>query len=155
MAEFISNFQKDMLKKLKIYSKMLKQEDIDFFEHYVWKLAEAKNLEILSELFQLFDDSCPYSEVMYSLVHAVESYPDDFYVKIFISNIEKMLVSSKNWVQILLFAILNDEDCLEIFRANMHLAPKESLLKLFSIMEEESPHHFELIQELRRELEKS
>ena len=34
----------------------------------------------------------------------------------------------------------------------MDLAPKESLLKLFDLMEKESPHHRELIKELKSEL---
>jgi hypothetical protein len=37
----------------------------------------------------------------------------------------------------------------------MHLASKETLLKLFDIMEEESPHHKDLIQELKKELDKA
>jgi len=52
----------------------------------------------------------------------------------------------------LLYAILNHDSYMHVFSQNMHLADKESLLKLFDLMQKESPNHVELITELRREL---
>lgn len=138
---------------LKKLSKMQTPEDIKEFESTIGQLVAKKNPQILDDLLDLFDDDCQYPEVMYGLVHAVEYYPDEIYVKTLLCKMEKGIKQFPFWYTGLISAVFNSKNCLQIFLQNMHLAPKESLLKLFDIMEKESPHHQDLIKELRQELE--
>jgi len=140
---------------LKQLSKMKTPEDINEFEKKIWTLAQTKNINVLTHLIDLFDDNCLYYEVMYSLVHAIETYNKNDYVNAVIKKIHDGIKNYKFWIDCLCNRIFNDLSYLAIFRQNMHLADKESLLKLFKIMEEESPHHRQLIQELRKEIETS
>lgn len=144
----------DVFEKLKQYAKMESDEDIRRFEIGVWSLAETKDPEVLKKLIDLFDDECPYYEVMYSLVHAIESYPDEIYVKTLISKIDWGLKSYSFWLVGLIASVWNHSRCCQIFKDNMSIASKDSLLKLFDLMEKESPHHQELIKSLRAELAK-
>lgn len=138
---------------LKHLSKMETEEDARTFDYKVWEIAAIKDVTLLENLINLFDDECPYYEVMYSLVHAIETYPKDVYVPVLLKNIENGVEKYQFWIDCLCNRIFNDENYKELFIKNMHLAPKESLLKLFDLMEKESPHHKELLQELREKLE--
>lgn len=142
----------DIFEKLKQYARMESEEDIRKFEVGVWGLAQSQDPEILKKLIDLFDDQCPYYEVMYSLVHAIEKYKKEIYVPIVVEEITSLITHATFWADCLCNRIFNDEKYLKIFRENMHLAPKESLIKLFDLMEIESPHHKDLIYLLRQEL---
>jgi hypothetical protein len=72
--------------------------------------------------------------------------------ELFIKNLKNFIRQSPNMCEDTVSIIFNSPDCLQIFIENMHLADRDSLLKLFDLMEKESPHHASLIQELRREL---
>jgi hypothetical protein len=102
-------------------------------------------------LLSYFDDESEYGWVMESLMVTLESYENQVYVEALIKNLTQKSIF---WVSGLIFGIFNNSECLSIFRKNIHLANKQSLLILFHFMEKESPHHSPLIQELRFELEK-
>ena len=137
---------------LKKLSKMETFEDVQEFEKQVWDLAETKDPTILGKLMDLFDDRCDHPEVMYGLIHAIETYPDDIYVEGVLKKLPDGLKNYHEWYERLIYGILNSHNCRQLFRQHMHLADRNALLKLFDIMEEESPHHAALIQELRHEL---
>jgi|GEM_PF-4129016 len=145
----------DDFKRLKNLVQMKTPDDIKEFEKVIWKLAEKEDATTLGKLIDLFDDKCPYPEVMYSLVHAIEQVPNELYVSTVLSKIKTGIKDFPFWMDCLVNGIFNHQDCLNIFRQSMHLADKESLLKLFDLMDKESPHHKELIAELRWELESS
>lgn len=140
--------------KLQSLVKMKSQEDIAEFERIVWDLASTNNPDIIKRLLYLFDDNCLYPEVMYSLVHAVEQCPLEQYLSIILNALSFCIVRCPMWIETIYNRILNDPSSLELFRQNMYLAPKKSLIKLFDVMATESPHHTEIIKELRSELEK-
>ena len=138
--------------KLLLCARMQSQEDIKDFEEGVWDWGSIHNEEHLINLLSLFDDSCEFPEVMYSLVHAVESFPPKMYVKVLLKTAARALQSYPFWYRGLIAAVFNDPSYYEIFRQNLHLAPREALLELFDLMDRESPHHKELIAQLREEV---
>jgi hypothetical protein len=143
----------DIFEKLNKLVKMKTFEDIQEFEKLAWERAQTKSPESLKELISLFDDHCPHQEVMFGLLHIIESYPNDIYVKSVLQNIGTALSNCPEWADRIVNRILNDEQCQIIFRQNMKLADKKTLSKLFDLMDKESPHHRELIADLREELE--
>lgn len=138
--------------QLQKYVKMEQEEDIRKFELGIWSFAKTKDPARLELLIDLFNDECPYSEVMYSLVHTIESYPKDIYIDVVLKKIEKGVRKYPIWMDCVCNRIFNDFECLKYFKDNMHKADKDSLLKLFDIMEQESSHHRELISELRKSI---
>ena len=127
-------------------------EAIASFEKGISQWAELKTHEVFNSLIELFDDACMFPELMYGLVHALETYPDEIYVRGILRNISEMLKKSPFWLDVLVNRLLNCEKSFQIFRKNMHLAPKDALLALFDIMDRESPHHRETVVALRAEL---
>ena len=140
-------------KKLKEASLFRTQEDVNFFDEGVYLAVERHDPENLDQLLTLFDDDTDYPEVMYSLVHAIETYPDAVYVQGILNNIGNGLKNFQHWMIVLNYRILNDEKCLKFFKSLMKKSNKEDLLKLFDLIEKESEHHRGVIQELRQELE--
>ncbi|MBM3469088.1 MAG: hypothetical protein FJX71_06635 [Alphaproteobacteria bacterium] len=138
---------------LRILSKMESAEDIKTFEEKINELADNKDPTVLSEMMGLFDDNCQHPEIMYALVHALENFPDDIYVKSLLFEIENGIMKYPSWLVILIYGILNNPNCYRIFKENMGLAKKESLLRLFEIIEQESPQHEKQLNELKDALQ--
>jgi len=137
------------------YARMQREEDIKQFEIGVWNLAKTKDFKTLKSLLSLFDDSCPYPEVMYSLVHAIESYPKEIYMDAIMKNMASLVEKSPFWADCLYNRIFNDKGYISLFKESLHIPPKEALFQLFNIMEKESPHHHRVIEELKEKLETS
>ncbi|MEI8296344.1 MAG: Imm30 family immunity protein [Alphaproteobacteria bacterium] len=134
------------------YTKFANREDIDNFEKAVWGLAASGDPEVLRKLLDLFDDECPYDEVMHSLMHAIETYPAEVYVKILLEKLEDLVKKSPFWARVLVVPTWNHPMYLSIFRSCMSLASEVALLDLFDIVEKELPHRHDLITEFRKEL---
>lgn len=137
---------------LKKLSKMETPEDIELFENEVGRIVQTSDPEALPHLLDLFDDDCEFPEVMFGLIHAIEVYPNKLYVQEVIKKIKDGVKKYPVWMDRLCNRIFNHPEYLAYFRQHMHLAPKESLLKLFEVMEEESPHHKALLEDLRKAL---
>ena len=144
------------MKELELLNTLKTLDDIDCirkFELEFWRLLETGNPEIIIELFQFFDDDSEYDEVMYSMIHSLESLPTEIYLFFYFQALKDCINIAPLWMENLCCRILNTSDDAILFKKHMHIADKESLLKLFSIVEKETPHHKELIAELRKELD--
>jgi hypothetical protein len=114
-------------------------------------LSEPSSIEVL---IKYFDDDSDYSWVIEILQNNILFLFKNTGSSVFIKNLTNFIKKSPEWCTDTVTILFNDDSYLNLFRQNMHLAPKESLLKLFDLMQKESPHHRELIKELRSELEK-
>ncbi len=142
----------DLYEKLERYSDFDKDpENCEKFLDIAGEIVSIGDTSSISELLKYFDDNSDYDWVLESLRCSIENFSDDLYVKQILSNLV-LLLNNPYWCTTIIYAIFNNENCLKIFCQNMHLAGKKSLLKLFDIMEKESPHHQELIRQLRSEL---
>jgi hypothetical protein len=141
----------EMFSRLQYLAKMITPEDIQEFEETIWTLSEQQNQIALDQLIQLFDEECNFREVMFSLVHAIESYPDEIYVRGILRNI-RFLVQRPSWAKTLMYGILNNPSSLKIFKTDISGGDIVSLLLLLDMIYKESPHHRELIEELKKEL---
>jgi hypothetical protein len=146
----------ELYKKLEQYSHF--EEDEENYERFldtVDAIVLKNDPSAIPELLKYLDDQCEYDYVQDHLTGALETFNAEDYVLGLLKNFQMCILKAQNWIDCLCNRIFNDPSYLIIFRQNMHLADKESLLKLFKIMEEESPHHRQLIQELRAEIETS
>lgn len=142
----------DKLKQLKQYAQMQSEEDIKNFELTAWELAETKDIEALKELLGIFYDDCDYPEVMYSLIHAIETYKADIYVKEASKTLDVMLPHAQEWAMRLLYRILNHPTYTSLLRDNLNLANKKALMELFEYMHNDSDRHRPIIEDLRARL---
>lgn len=144
--------EQEMLEKVKEDFREWKIKDFENGLRYFTNVKSSSKLKKLLSLFKDYPDEYPDLDVMYNIVHAVETYPIHIYVRTLIEEIHHLLTQSTFWTKCLFNRVFNDEKCDKAFEQNMHLAKKEDLLKLFDLMEKESPHHKELIERLRKKL---
>jgi hypothetical protein len=136
------------LKKVRQYAKMESEEDIKLFDITIYELAATNELKVFDQLMDLFDDDCEFPDVMFNLVHALETFSNQDYVR-------GVLLKSKDfrkypeWYTTLIYRILNSKNCSEIFKRNMYLAAQQDLLEIFDLIYQESEMHRPIIDELR------
>ena len=144
-----------LYKDLEKYHKFDKDDYIEKFLNTMQFIITKKDSNAITILMKYLDDESEYEWIQQSIIHAIESFDDETYVPIILKNFSLLFDRATEWLIDMIKRIINNHNCLNVFRKNMYLADKESLLKLFDIMEKESPHHRELIKELRAELDKS
>lgn len=142
---------KKEIENLRKYSKMESQEDIKMFEIKSYDLAKTKDPEVLRELIDIFDDDCLYEEVMFSLLHAIETYPDDVYIEgvlLKVKDFDKYL----EWFTTIIYRILNHDDSRNLLMKKINVADQNKLLELLNIIESESKEHYSIIQNIKQEM---
>lgn len=144
----------ELYEDLEKYKNFDDGDNAEKFLDTVDSIALIKDWRCISKLISYFNDNDEYDWIQYSLLHTIESFPDDIYVHEVLRNLDTLFECSKNWTVDIIKRMINNANCLGELRPSMHLAPKESLLKLFDLMEKESPHHSEIIKELREEVAK-
>jgi methionine synthase II (cobalamin-independent) len=143
----------ELYKKLEEYNDFdSDQENCEKFLDIVDEILSKNDPSTIPELLKYFDDDSDYSWVLTSIRKAIEHFDQESYINAILCNLDFLVIGAVRWADEIVNSIFNTESDKEYFRQNMHLADKESLLKLFDIMEEESSHHRELIAELRKEL---
>ena len=88
---------------------MRSDEEAMNFDFALAELAVHRNREYLPTLYLVFDDRCEQHEVMYGLIHFLESFELKDQLQAFIDAIDRMIVNAKEWTMILLYGILNQD----------------------------------------------
>lgn len=143
----------EICKKLENYRNFDQGDNADKFLDLVDELVLSRDSSCIPELLKYFDDNSEYSWVFESMSGAIEHFDREDYVRNLLINLDILFSRSQNWAASFVFRIFNDQAYLDTFRKHMHLADKSTLLKLFNLMEQESPGHRELIADLRHEFE--
>ena len=85
---------------------------------------------------------------MWILLHAIEDYDNEAYVKRLILNLDKFTNASE-WRLTLFYRIMNNVKCLKILEDNLYLADYEILDEIFNKICEESEDYRAIIEKLR------
>ncbi|MEH2397318.1 Imm30 family immunity protein [Nostoc sp.] len=88
---------------------MRSDDEIAAFENALAELANNPKSEYLPELYLVLDDRCQHEEVMFSLVHFLESFEVKEQLQAFLHVLPKLLDSAPEWTRIIHTRILNDE----------------------------------------------
>lgn len=142
--------EQDIEKKLKKYSLFETKEDVEKFDELLSQIAETKNPEYIPLFMEIFDDNTEFPEVMYNVVHALEYYPEEIHNRSVIEFIPFMLIHAPEWLLTLVYRIFNNPPFLALFKKNIHLIPKESMVQLIDLVEQESEYHRDICTELRQ-----
>jgi hypothetical protein len=120
-------------------------DDFSVFSEGVMKLAEKQNEETFQNLIGLFNDETRYPEVMFNLVHALESYPDELYVTLVLKFLDNISNSYKGWYARLVIRILNEDKCKQIFLRKLKGLDLNSTNQLTEIIKSYYPEKLELL----------
>ncbi|OCQ91691.1 hypothetical protein BCD67_09305 [Oscillatoriales cyanobacterium USR001] len=88
---------------------MRSPEQVAAFENALAELAQHPNSQYLRELHLILDDNCQHQEVMFSLLHFLESFDVKAQIQAFIDVMPQLIISAPEWTEIIHQRILNDE----------------------------------------------
>lgn len=126
------------------------EDDIEGFDEVLAELNILEKIEYLGVLFKVFDDKTEHSEVMYGLVHAVESFYEilgkEASLDQFIKSSEQMKENAFEWLQILLGRIFNDEEYKKVYGkvlSKLDYSIQESTANILCDIKNNNPAKFE------------
>ena len=100
---------------------------VDNFEDKLSEFLELNTPNIIGSLLPFFDDNSEYDELMFSIIHTIEVFEDEIYVKQIINNLRDFCLESPKWASIVHMRILNSDSTLNSYIANLKIATQDNL----------------------------
>ena len=136
-------------KKLLVNRLLKTDEEIVAFEEAMQFIAERENVDDIRLLCQAFDDDTEEYEVMFGLVHTLESYDkvvsSEIATTAFVKAIPVMPGKADEWLEVLLIRILNDDSSRTVFAqvlGEIEKTTRAQVLKVLKKVAEEDPDEF-------------
>lgn len=129
------------------------QADVDEFMELVDQIPLIENPDYLPYLIEFLDDDCYIEGVNETLLNDIEYSPAQQYVPYLLDKLKDFYTKARNQFKYLFWTIFNTSEDFEVLKKNIHLADKETLLKLLDDIYKDKyslPEHKEAIQELRK-----
>ena len=101
---------------------------------------------VIHQIFKVFDDDTEQEEIMFSLVHFVESLQMEMYLTQLLGSLPDMMEHARNWAIVLNTRILNDDNYRKDYADIAALMPpriKQCLMFLLEEIKEDKPRLFE------------
>jgi hypothetical protein len=132
-------------------SRMLRTEnEIQQFENAIANILNMNEVEHIKNLCLGFDNATEHDEVMFSLIHAIESYDKTFGsekpLQQFAASIQSMLPHASEWVKTLNKRILNHDLSRRVYAeviSNCDTGIKNIVLQLINEIKDKNPKKFE------------
>ncbi|WP_175406475.1 Imm30 family immunity protein [Bacillus sp. FJAT-27264] len=128
-------------------NRLLRTElECERFDRALEGLAGDTEDRIIHEIFKVFDDETEQEEIMFSLVHFVESYQTEMYLTQLLESLPAMLEPARDWAIVLNKRILKDDFCRSEYAdiaAGMSPQVKTVLSFLLEEIKEDRPKLFE------------
>jgi hypothetical protein len=94
-------------------------DEVTIFEQTLAELAQNPDPGDLPSLHLILDDACEQPEVMFSLVHFLESFDVQSQLQAFIQVLPDLVKRAAEWTVILHSRIMNDAIALSVFEEKM------------------------------------
>lgn len=110
-------------------------DEVMAFEQALEELAQNPNFDNLSSLHLILNDDCQQPDVMFSLVHFIESFNVQEQIQAFIQVIPILIEQAPQWTEILYTRINNDKTARTVFETtlqSMSLEKRERIQQLLS-----------------------
>lgn len=91
------------------------RKQVELFDEAVAALAKEEHPELLEDLFLVFTDETEMQEVMWGLLHYIESHDLVKQVDALINSITYLRQNANEWLKTLMYRILNNSNALRIF----------------------------------------
>ncbi|WP_195974645.1 Imm30 family immunity protein [Clostridium butyricum] len=124
-------------------------EEIEKFECAIENILSNEDYKDIKHLCTGFDDNTEDDEVMFGIIHAIESYDRMADMKLtlkeFIDSIPSVYSYAKEWIKIMNKRILNDENSLEEYikiAENCDTELKLILIELMNEVKKDNPERF-------------
>lgn len=139
---------KSEIKKLQ-QNKMLRNSDeINSFELAIKSIVSMNDVKLIKDLCSGFDDQTEDHEIMFGLVHAIESFDSEDGLLEMAKTIPSMLIHAKEWATILNYRVLNHEPSRKSYikiLSSVDPNVKNSIIELITEIRDEDPVRFEKV----------
>ncbi|TDX53269.1 Imm30 family immunity protein [Orenia marismortui] len=141
---------KQEVKRLKDNRLLSDKEEIINFEEAMDNILNVEELTLISDLILGFDDNTQDDEVMFGLIHAIESFDEIFppkeTLRVFAESIEKMFPHAKEWAKIFHKRILNHKPSYDTYIkiiSEIDIKKKKLVIGLLKEIIKEDPEVFD------------
>jgi len=122
--------QNNLLATLQENRLMQTEEQVTNFENALAEIAENPDENNLSAYHLILDDQCQQPEVMFSLIHFLESFDMKKQITAFIHVVPQLMITAPEWTRIIHSRILNDVSACGVYCHGLELIKRKN------------PHHF-------------
>lgn len=103
------------------------QEQVSAFDEALARVSQHPDAsKHLLELHLVLDDQTQQAEVMYGLVHLLESFGIEEQLQAFFQALPSLLKQAPEWVKTLNYRLLNDEEARNAYKASFRSASEET-----------------------------
>ncbi|MEQ8961459.1 MAG: Imm30 family immunity protein [Coleofasciculus sp. C2-GNP5-27] len=120
---------------------MRSRQEVIAFETALAELAQHPNAKDLPSLHLIFDDRCEQPEVMFSLLHFIESFDLQQQLQSFITVVPTLIGLAQDWTRIIHTRILNDDSACQLYRKLLHSANSQNPHFIRQLLEESATGH--------------
>ncbi|MEG4485770.1 Imm30 family immunity protein [Microcoleus sp. D2_18a_B4] len=120
---------------------MRSPDEVIAFENALSSLAARPQDEDLPDLHLILDDRCEQPEVMFGLIHFLESFDVSAQIQAFVTVVPQLMLVASEWTRILHSRILNDDDACRLYRDILHLLNSQEPNFVRQLLEESASYH--------------
>jgi len=126
---------------LKANNLMRSPDEVIAFENALASLADRPQDEDLPDLHLILDDRCEQPEVMFGLIHFLESFDVSAQIQAFVTVVPQLMLVASEWTRILHRRILNDDDACRLYRDILHSLNSQEPSFVRQLLEESASYH--------------
>ncbi|MBQ2982996.1 MAG: hypothetical protein IJD58_12905 [Lachnospiraceae bacterium] len=120
-------------------------EEFERFENSLNKMAEVIKEDDIFELCKVFDDNTRDDEMMFGLIHLIETFSSEKAFENTVLGVVNMMETAMNWAKIIIYRCLNDDfskDMLKnaIIKADYQV--NQSIVSLLYVIKQEDGEKF-------------
>jgi hypothetical protein len=106
------------------------------FENALAAIADNPNEDDLSTYHLILDDQCQQPEVMFSLIHFLESFDMEKQITAFVKIVPQLMITAPEWTRIIHNRILNDELTCQAYQQILHSVNLHTPHFIYHLLEE-------------------
>ena len=115
---------------------MRSRAEVVAFDEAMAQLAKHPKNEYLPELHLVLDDECEHHEVMYGLIHFLESFDAKEQFQALIDVIPELIVRAPEWTKTLHYGILNDDSSCALYKEILHSTNSKNRDVVYQVLKE-------------------
>ncbi len=128
--------QNNLLAILRENCLMQTQQQVTDFEKALAEIADNPDEQSLSAYHLVLDDQCQQPEVMFSLIHFVESFDIEEQIAAFIKVVPQLMINAPEWTRIIHDRISNEDSACRAYHKLLHSANLNTPHFLYHLLEE-------------------
>lgn len=128
--------QNNLLAILRENRLMQTQQQVTDFENALAEIADNPDEQNLSAYHLVLDDQCQQPEVMFSLIHFLESFDIEEQIAAFIKVVPQLMINAPEWTKIIHDRILNDDSACQVYQKLLHSANLNTPHFIYHLLEE-------------------